>query len=123
MHELSVCQALIDEVAKIATSCEARTVGRITIEVGQLSGVEPELLARAFEIARVGTCAAEAELSIAVPEIVVHCNDCGTSSSAQPNRLLCASCGGYRTRVLEGDGLRLRAVELDVPEAPPAPLH
>lgn len=117
MHELSICQALLDEVARIATSCEARTVGRITIEVGQLSGVEPEQLARAFEIARMGTCAAQAELSIAVPGIVVHCDDCGTSSSAQPNRLLCASCGGYRTRVLEGDGLRLRAVELDVPEA------
>lgn len=117
MHELSVCQALIDEVARIATSRRARTVERITIEVGRLSGVEPGLLARAFEVARLGTCAAQAELSIAVPEIVVHCNDCGASSSAQPNRLLCASCGGYRTRVLEGDGLRLRAVELDVPEA------
>lgn len=123
MHELSVCQALIDEVARIATSREARAVGRITLEVGPLSGVEPELLARAFEIARVGTCAAGAELAIAVPEILVHCSECGASSRAQANRLLCASCGGYRTRVLEGDELRLRAVELDVPDAPPAPLH
>lgn len=123
MHELSICQALIDEVAKIAASREARAVGRITLEVGPLSGVEPELLARAFEIARVGTCAAEAELSIAVPEIMVQCNDCGASSRAQPSRLLCASCGGYHTRVLEGDELRLRAVELDVPEERPAPVH
>jgi len=123
VHELSICQALIDEVAKIAASVDARTVGRITLEVGPLSGVEPELLARAFEVARTGTCAAEAELSIAVPDIVVRCSDCDATSPAQVNRLLCASCGGYRTRVLEGDGLKLRAVELDVPEAPPAALH
>ncbi len=123
MHELSICQALLEEVAKIAASHEARTVERITVEVGRLSGVEPELLARAFEIARAGTCAAGAELAITVPEIMVRCSDCGAASPAEPNRLLCAACGGYHTRVLEGDELRLRAVELDVPEAQAAAIH
>ncbi|HXZ59442.1 MAG TPA: hydrogenase maturation nickel metallochaperone HypA [Steroidobacteraceae bacterium] len=123
MHELSICQALLDEVAKLATSHAASGVERITLEVGPLSGVEPELLERAFEIARVGTCAARAELAITVPEIMVRCNDCGAASRAQPNRLLCAACGGYHTRVLEGDELRLRAVELDIPEARSSPIH
>lgn len=117
MHELSVCQSLLDEVTKIATSHGASAVERITVEIGLLSGVEPELLARAFEFARVGTCAAQATLSLEVLEITVRCRDCGGSSRAQPNRLLCAACGGYRTRVLEGDELRLRAVALNVPEA------
>jgi hydrogenase nickel incorporation protein HypA/HybF len=123
VHELSVCQALLDEVAKIAASHDARAVERVTVEVGLLSGIEPALLASAFEIARAGTCAAQAELSIAVLEILVRCNDCGAASRAQPNRLLCAACGGYHTRVLEGDELRLRAVELDVPEARSSPIH
>jgi len=124
VHELSVCHALLDEVTKVATAHDARTVERISVEVGRLSGVEPELLARAFEIARLGTCAAQAELSIAVLDIMVRCSDCGTASPAQPNRLLCAACGGYRTQIVEGDELRLRAVELDVPEAAgAAPVH
>jgi len=124
VHELSVCQALIDEVARIATRHDARAVERITVEVGPLSGVEPELLARAFEIARLGTCTARAELSITLLGITVRCSDCGAVSPAQPNRLLCAACGGYRTKVVEGTELRLRAVELEVPEAAgAAPLH
>ncbi len=117
MHELSVCRSLLDEVTKIATSHGASAVERITVEIGRLSGVEPELLARAFEIARAGTCAAQAALSIEVLEITVRCTDCGTSSRVQPNHLLCAACGGYRTQVLEGDELRLRAVALAMPEA------
>lgn len=117
MHELSVCQSLLDEVTKIATSQGAGAVARITLEIGPLSGVEPELLARAFEIARAGTCAARATLSLQVLEIMVRCTECGASSRALPNRLLCAACGGYRTRVLEGDELRLRAIELDAPAA------
>jgi len=118
VHELSICQALLQEVAKIAARHDASAVERVTLEVGRLSGVEPELLARAFEIARVGTCAAQAVLCIEVLEIRVRCADCGAASRVQPNRLLCAACGGYRTRVLEGEELLLRAVELQIPEVP-----
>lgn len=122
MHELSVCQALLTEVSSIAASHGARAVERVNVEVGRLSGVEPELLSRAFEIARLGTCAEHAVLSLAVLEITVRCAECGAASRVQPNRLLCAACGGYRTQVLEGHELRLRAIELDVaePQAKPA---
>jgi hydrogenase nickel incorporation protein HypA/HybF len=121
VHELSVCQALLTEVSKIAARHGARVVERVNVEIGRLSGVEPELLSRAFEIARLGTCADHAVLSLAVLEITVRCTDCGAASPAQPNRLLCGACGGYRTRVLEGDELRLRAIELEVAEAQAAP--
>ena len=121
MHELSLCQALLSEVSRIAASHGARAVERVNVEIGRLSGVEPELLSRAFEIARLGTCAEHAVLSLAVLEITVRCVDCGAASRAQPNHLLCGVCGGYRTQVLEGNELRLRALELDVAEAQAAP--
>lgn len=121
MHELSVCQALLTEVSRIAASRGAQAVERVNVEIGRLSGVEPELLSRAFEIARLGTCAEHAVLSLAVLEITVRCADCGAASPAQPNRLLCGACGGYRTHVLEGDELRLRAIELEVAEAQAVP--
>jgi len=122
VHELSVCHALLTEVSRIAACHGAKSVERVNVEIGRLSGVEPELLSRAFEIARLGTCAEHAELSLAVLEITVRCVDCGRESPAQPNRLLCGTCGGYRTQVLEGDELRLRAVELEVVEAVAAPV-
>jgi hypothetical protein len=64
MHELSVCQALIGQVEKVARENDARRVVAITIAVGPLSGV---LLGRycpaegARELARMagqtcGTC-------------------------------------------------------------------
>jgi hydrogenase nickel incorporation protein HypA/HybF len=115
VHELSVCQALLGQVAEIAAARGARFVIRIDIEVGPLSGVEPVLLVNAFEVARLGSCAAEAALSIATPAVMICCLTCGVQSQARPNRLLCAACGGYRTRVVGGDELRLRRVELRLP--------
>jgi hydrogenase nickel incorporation protein HypA/HybF len=107
-------------VVEIATDRGASAVLRITVEVGPLSGVEPGLLASAFEIVRAGSCAAGAILLIETTAITISCLICGAESQTAPNRLLCAACGGYRTRVVGGDELRLRGVELRVPEARPA---
>ncbi len=121
MHELSICQALlvqVDQVMRAQGSPHAsRQVDRITVEVGPLAGVEPELLARAFSIARLGTASAQAELVIETSDITVLCLVCGQRSAAQVNRMLCAACGGFRTRLVEGDELRLCSVELR-PDAP-----
>ena len=120
MHELSVCQALLAQVTEIATARGVSTVARIIVEIGPLSGVEPALLASAFEIVRAGSCAANATLLIETMAVTISCMSCGAESQTRPNRLLCAACGGYRTRVVGGDELRLRRVELRVPEPQPA---
>ena len=64
MHELSVCQGLLRQVEKVAAEHDARAVDRILLRVGALSGVEPDLLSHAFDIARMGTLAENARLEI-----------------------------------------------------------
>jgi hydrogenase nickel incorporation protein HypA/HybF len=115
VHELSVCQDLLTQVTEIAARRGASVVERITIEVGPLSGVEPALLAAAFEVMRGGGCAARAVLSIESTAVTIACLVCGSSSLTQANRLVCTVCGGFRTRIVAGDELRLRRVELRMP--------
>jgi hydrogenase nickel incorporation protein HypA/HybF len=115
VHELSVCQHLLAQVADIATIQGASTVRRITVELGPLCGVEPSLLERAFQLARAGSCAADAELEIQLTGVLVCCALCGAQTPARPNRLVCGGCGGHRTRLVSGDEMRLRAVELLMP--------
>lgn len=114
VHELSVCLGLLDEVARVARAADARAVHSITVRVGPLSGVEAGLLSRAFEVARCGTVAKNATLIVDIARVRVRCLVCTAENEAAPNRLLCARCGEYRTRVIEGDELVLSAVEMDV---------
>jgi hydrogenase nickel incorporation protein HypA/HybF len=53
-------------------------------------------------------------LFIEATNVEICCLSCGSQSQTAPNRLICAACGGYRTRVVAGDELRLRRVELHV---------
>lgn len=112
MHELSVCEALLTQVRATAAANRARSVGRITVRLGPLSGVEPDLLAQAFSIARNGPLTAEASLQIEPQPVRLRCRDCGNENEAETNRLLCKACGSFRIDLISGDELLLAQVEL-----------
>jgi len=113
MHEMAICQALLKQIDEIATRENAKEITQIVVRVGPLSGVVPDLLVSAFTIARAGTIAADAELITEDQPIRVRCQNCGTESTVSPNKLICASCGDYRTQLLAGDELLLASVELN----------
>ena len=117
MHELSVCQGLLRQVDRLARENGAETVTRIVLRIGGLSGVEPSLLQHAFEIARMGTLAQEAELEIEEGPVVVKCQECGGRSVVPVNRLLCTYCGEWKVNVVEGEELLLLSLDLDMPDA------
>lgn len=114
MHELSVCQSMLHQVEAIAAERQALGVASITLRIGPLSGIEPELLQHAFPLARAGTVAAEAELIIEHLPIRVRCEQCGAETDATANRLLCGACGDWHTQLISGDELVLASVELRV---------
>lgn len=116
MHELAICQALVSQVEGVAGPRAAR-VRQVRIGVGALSGVEPQLLQFAYPLACAGTQAEGSQLVIERTELRVRCRGCGAETAAAPNRLLCGSCGDWRTDLLSGDELLLLTVELETNES------
>ena len=112
MHELAICQALMEQVERIAQEERADQVLSIHLAIGPLSGVESRLLEQAFSVARAGSIAASAELVIESMPVQVNCKQCGQLTEALPGRLVCGSCGDWRTSLISGDELELRHVEL-----------
>ena len=113
MHELSVCQGLLRQVGKIAAENGAAAVSKIVLRIGKLSGVEPPLLAHAFEVARMGTVAENAELVMEEGGVVVKCQECGGSSAVPVNRLVCTYCGTWKVNVTEGEEMLLLSLEIE----------
>jgi hydrogenase nickel incorporation protein HypA/HybF len=113
MHELSICQALIEQVERLARDNEAQRIVSIVIVVGPLSGVEPALLERAYPLAAHGTVAENAELVVERTPVRVKCRQCAAQTEARSNRLVCGECGDWRVDVTAGEELLLRRVELE----------
>lgn len=119
MHELAICQALIDQVTDVARRNNAGRVSEILLDVGPLSGVVAELLTNAFPIAAAGSVAEGARLTVASAPVRVWCRTCKAESAASINRLVCARCGDWRTELRSGDELLLRSVVLEDAESKP----
>src|SRR5512137_1425149 len=113
MHEYSLMSALMDRVEEEAAAHRAIAVHRVSVRIGELSGVEPDLLASAFEIVRAGTICERAVLDIERVPARWACARCRRPLVATAG-LRCLACG--EAAALEaGDEILLGQIELEVP--------
>lgn len=113
MHELSICQRLLRLAEDTARQHGQADIQRLTLQVGPLAGVDPDLLWQAFQVARSGTLAAQAELVIERTPLRIHCQRCGQAASATPAQLRCPHCGAMETTITSGDELLLTDISLN----------
>lgn len=116
MHELSICQSIIEQAVTIAEQNHALAVARIDLAIGPLAGVEIQLLQQAFPLAAAGTLAENAQLNAETLPIRVRCLSCLKESDAQPNRLVCGHCQDWHTQLVSGDEMLIKSIELETEE-------
>lgn len=112
MHEYSIVQALFERIEAEASARGAKSVDRVVIRIGELSGVEIELLTTAYVTFRERTICERAPLEIAVVPAKWSCRECGAALS-RGQVLRCARCGGA-ARLDQGDEIVLERLELEV---------
>ncbi len=112
MHELSVAQALVEQIDDIVRAHRAAAAASFRVRIGPLSGVVPELLESAFGLAAAGSVAEQAAMELVQAPVRVRCQTCGAETEAAMNRLLCGACGDWHTQLISGDELILESVEL-----------
>jgi len=112
VHEYSIIQALMQRVEAEARAHGASTVGRIRIALGELSGVDPELLASAYEVFRERSICAGAGMEIRAVPAVWECSSC-RRPLARGERLRCPDCQSP-ARLASGDEIVLEQIEMEV---------
>jgi hydrogenase nickel incorporation protein HypA/HybF len=113
MHEYSIVQSLVRRVETEVKTRGAIGVHRLSISIGELSGVDPELLTTAYHTFRGRTVCEDAELDLTIVAARWTCERCGRPMG--PNGLLqCEVCGGPAT-LAEGDEIMLDRIEMEVP--------
>ncbi len=114
MHEYSLIMSLLSRVEEEARRHGALQVHALAIRVGDLSGVDPDLLTGAYEIARDGTPCAGAELRITRVPAHWSCPRC-RRTFAPGEVLRCADCAASAVLSDGADALTLDSIEMEVP--------
>jgi hydrogenase nickel incorporation protein HypA/HybF len=112
MHEYSIAQSLLTRVDASLAGHHVVAIRRLSVRIGELSGVDAGLLRTAYELCRTGTPCDGAELDIADVPARWTCKAC-EQSARQGGRLICPACGGPMT-LAEGDEIVLDRIEAEV---------
>lgn len=112
MHELSLCEGILQIVEEQARSGAVERVRAIWLEVGQLAGVELSALRFGFEVVTRGSVAEGARLEIIGRPGRAWCLPCGEEIALAGRQEPCPRCGSHQLQVVGGE--ELRVVEMEV---------
>ena len=115
MHEQSLVRNLLNQVDQIRCQNGAQRVAEIRVEMGPLSGVEPSLLASAFDHLSVGDTVKSASLVIDQVALLAICSSCQAEFEVQNFYFRCPTCGG-NVKVVQGDEFLLVSISLESDE-------
>lgn len=113
MHELSLADEMVRLIESAALSQGFQRARVVRLEVGDLSCVEPQALALAFDAASHGTCAEGAELVLLPVAAQGACPACGRQQALSTLYDACMACGHLPMQVLSGTELRVRDLDVE----------
>jgi len=113
MHEYSIVQALVDRVDAEVRARRATAVHCLSVRIGELSGVEVDLLTTAYETFRARTVCEDAALQVQRVPARWECPSCGRSIG-RGEWLTCPLCV-VPARLTQGDEIMLDRIEMEVP--------
>lgn len=113
MHELSIAQGIVDIVTQTAEQNGAKKVTKVSLLVGQMTGVETESLSFCFEAVTKDTIAEGAQLEIKKIPLVAYCKECKKEFTIEKYRFFCPLCDSAQIELLSGRELKVEHLEVE----------
>jgi hydrogenase nickel incorporation protein HypA/HybF len=111
MHELSLCQAIVDTVNAHASDHDVR---RVTVRVGYLRQAVPDSLTFSWQMLTQGTALDGCELAIEHVPAVVACRVCGTATELDVPLVMCPECGSDDVELVSGEEFLIASIDVAV---------
>ena len=112
MHELGIVYHIIRDVENVARANGVGRVSSVTLLLGEVSGVVPDLLLDAWRWAADKKPITEgAELMVEPVEAVTHCDACGRDYATVEHGKICPHCGSGDTYLLQGQEVMIKQIE------------
>lgn len=112
MHELGIVFYAIDAVEEVGRENGLTSVARVTMSLGEVSGVIPSYLEDCWDWAvNRSDLMRGARLEIEEIPAVTVCNDCGRTYPTVQYGRTCPYCGSGNTVLLRGNEVEVKEIE------------
>lgn len=112
MHEMSLCEAVLQTIEQQALKQDFGRVTTICLEIGALAAIDTDALRLCFEIVVRGSLAEHARLEILSIAGSGYCQDCRQEVEVQQLYDQCPRCAGVRLDIINGQQMRIKYLEV-----------
>ena len=113
MHEMSLCESIMQIIEDEAQRQGFGRVIRVRLEIGRLSGVEIEAMRFGFDAVTRDSLADGAALEIIELPGTAWCLPCGCEVEVRQRFDACPQCGSYQLQVVSGDQMQIKDLEVE----------
>ena len=113
MHEMSLAEGVLQVIEDAAQAQGFQRVSAVWLEIGQLSGVEPEAMRFCFDAVIAGSLAEGARLEIVNTPGTGWCMVCAKTFPLAEVFGACPACGGHQMQVNGGTEMRVKELEVE----------
>jgi hydrogenase nickel incorporation protein HypA/HybF len=113
MHELGIVMNVIKQVEEVAEQNQVEQVKELTMEVGEVSAIVPELFTDCFEWAKKKTkYMQDCVLDLVVLEAISYCQDCKKNFKTTQYAKQCPHCGSVNTYLITGNEINIHDIKV-----------
>ena len=113
MHEMSLCEGVLQVLQEHAGRQGFRRVKTVWLEIGSLAGVEIEAMRFGFDVVMKGSLADGARLEIIERPGQAWCLPCAKTVAVEQRFDACPECGSYQLQVTDGEEMRIKELEVE----------
>ena len=113
MHELAITQNILDLALDEAKAVQANRISKISLVVGELSGVVSDSVEFYFDFLRKDSLAADATLAFTMVPAQLKCRDCQTEFNPQDSLWICPNCKSVNIDLIAGRDCYMESIEVE----------
>ncbi len=113
MHELSITQSMVELALDEGKKAGAKRIGKISLIIGEMSGVVDESVKFYFDFLSKDTIAEGAQLDFKRIPMKARCKKCQNEFILNEFDWVCPKCKGSKLEIIGGDELRIESIEVE----------
>ncbi len=113
MHEISLCEGILQIIESEANKQGFNKVKTVCLEIGDLSCVETDALHFGFEAVTRHSIAEGAKLEIINMPAIAWCMQCSKNVPVKQRFDECPDCGSFQLQATAGDEMRIKELEVE----------
>jgi hydrogenase nickel incorporation protein HypA/HybF len=114
MHEVSICESILDIVREQAAKEGATKVTSVRLKVGEMAGVVEDALRFAFEVVSKDSIAEGASLIVDNVPLTARCKSCNRTFHIIGYAFCCAHCDSPEIEIISGRELQIEDIDMEV---------